>query len=160
METNAQTDAGFLDRALVLARQGAAAGEVPIGAVVVLDGLVIGEGYNRPISSSDPSAHAEIIALRDAARRQGNYRLTGAALYVTLEPCLMCVGAMVHARIARLIYGASDPKVGAAGLAAALAQERALNHRFETTAGVRGRECQDLLQGYFRSRRDDTDDRR
>src|SRR5271154_6698543 len=118
----------FMREALALAGEAAGAGEVPVGAVVVRDGLVIGRGFNRPISSNDPSAHAEIVALREAATAEGNYRLPGCELYVTLEPCAMCVGAMVHARIARVVFGAHDPKTGACGSIADLPALAAFNH--------------------------------
>jgi tRNA(adenine34) deaminase len=125
-----------------------------MGAVVVVDGKVVGQGFNQPLGAQDPTAHAEIIALRQACRQRGNYRLPGATVYATLEPCLMCVGAMVHARIARLVYGAADPKVGAVRLAAELADRHALNHRFAVTGGVLGEEAGDLLREYFKTRRD------
>ena len=139
--------------ALSYARRAEARGEVPVGAVVVHRGRVVGRGTNRPIASRDPTAHAEVTALRNAARRLGNYRLTGVTLYVVVEPCLMCVGAMLHARIARLVYGAPDPKVGAVGLVGRLADRHALNHRFEVTAGVREEECRRILRHYFRRKR-------
>lgn len=120
---------------------------------MVLDGSVIGRSHNRPIAACDPTAHAEIGALRRAARRMSNYRLTGATLYVTLEPCLMCVGAIIHARIERLVFGAGDPKVGAITLAGQLAGSHALNHRFEVIRGVMADSCRDLLQDYFRGKR-------
>ncbi|MCZ6747213.1 MAG: tRNA adenosine(34) deaminase TadA [Acidobacteria bacterium] len=147
-------DQDMMAQALALARQGAEAGEVPMGAVVVVRGEVIGQGFNKPLGAQDPTAHAEIVALRQACRQAGNYRLPGATVYVTLEPCLMCVGAMVHARISRLVYGAADPKVGAVRLAAELADRRALNHRFAVTGGVLGDEAGALLQDYFKIRRD------
>jgi tRNA(adenine34) deaminase len=138
--------------ALEEARLAAATGEVPVGAVVVLDGRVIGAGHNQPIAAADPSAHAEILALREAAQLIGNYRLTGAVLYVTVEPCLMCVGAIVHARIARVVYGAHDPKGGALH---SILDPRTLplNHRFETLGGVLAEECGALVQEFFRARR-------
>jgi len=141
-----------MGRALRLARAAAARGEVPIGAVVVRDGRAVGSGSNAPIRSVDPTAHAEITALRRAARALGNYRLTGATLYVTLEPCLMCLGAMVHARIGRLVFGARDPKVGATAL---LTRRRfaGLNHRLAITRGVRPEEAVALLEAFFRRRR-------
>jgi len=125
-----------------------------MGALVVVDDKVIGQGFNQPMASQDPTAHAEIVALRQACRQAGNYRLPGATVYVTLEPCLMCVGAMVHARIARLVYGASDAKVGAVGLAAELADRHALNHRFQVTGGVMGDEAGAMLRDYFKTRRE------
>ena len=140
-------------QALALAERAAGEGEVPIGAVVVLDDEAIGEGWNRPIGSHDPTAHAEVVALRDAARRLGNYRLTGATLYVTLEPCLMCAGAMVHARVSRLVFGASDPKRGAAHGDCAALRLPGLNHRIEVEGGVLEAECGTRLQEFFRARR-------
>jgi len=129
------------------------AGEVPIGAVVALGGEVIGRGFNQPITSADPTAHAEIVAIRDAARRAGNYRLTGATLCVTIEPCLMCVGAIVHARIATVVYGADDPKGGAVRTLLD-PNTLPLNHRFEVVPGVLADDCRALLQEFFRSRRE------
>lgn len=139
--------------ALELGREGRRRGEVPVGAIVVLDGAVIGEGFNQPIGTNDPTAHAEIVALRDAARRIGNYRLTGASLYVTIEPCQMCVGAMVHARIARVIYGAAEPKAGAIDSAMRAHEHPSLNHRLEAIGGVLDAECRELIQEFFRNRR-------
>jgi len=129
------------------------AGEVPIGAVVSLDGAIVGRGFNQPIRASDPTAHAEIVALRDAALRAGNYRLTGASLYVTIEPCLMCVGALVHARIATLVYGAAEPKSGAVVSTARAGELPGLNHRFEVVPGVLEDECRAMVQAFFRDRR-------
>lgn len=139
--------------ALALAERAAEAGEVPIGAVVVLGDEAVGEGWNRPIGSHDPTAHAEVVALRDAARRLGNYRLGGATLYVTLEPCLMCAGAMVQARVKRLVFGASDPKRGAAHGDCAALQLPGLNHRIEVAGGVLEAECGARLQAFFHARR-------
>lgn len=139
--------------ALELARQAEAAGEVPVGAVIKHDGRVIATGWNQPVSRCDPTAHAEIEALRGAARALGNYRLAGCTLYVTLEPCPMCAGAIVHGRIARLVYGAADPRAGAAGTVFDLVRSPKLNHRAEVTAGVLGDESQELLQEFFRRRR-------
>lgn len=138
--------------ALALARRARDAGEVPVGAVVVLDGAVIGSGFNQPIGAADPTAHAEVVALRAAARAAGNYRLPGAALYATVEPCLMCVGALVHARVATVVYAAADPKGGAVR---SLLDPSALplNHRFEAVEGVLAEESRALLQEFFRSRR-------
>jgi tRNA(adenine34) deaminase len=145
---------GYMRRALELASQGEKTGEVPVGAVVVLNGEIIGEGYNRPITTSDPTAHAEIVAMRDASSRLGNYRLTDADLYVTLEPCPMCAGAIVHARIRRVIYGASDPKGGAAGsVFDLLPSDDRFNHRVEITDGVMADECSHQLSQFFRRRR-------
>lgn len=139
--------------ALGLAGQAAEAGEVPVGAVVVVDGEVVGRGFNRPITSNDPTAHAEIVALRDAAQRLGNYRLTGATLYVTVEPCLMCVGALVHARIGTLVYGAPEPKAGAVESTQRAHEHAALNHRMTVVSGVLASECRELMQEFFRERR-------
>ena len=146
-------DEDLMRAALELGREGRRRGEVPVGAIVVLDGAVIGEGFNQPIGTNDPTAHAEIVALRDAARRIGNYRLTGASLYVTIEPCQMCVGAMVHARIARVIYGAAEPKAGAIDSAMRAHEHPSLNHRLEATGGVLDAECRELIQEFFRDRR-------
>ncbi len=129
------------------------AGEVPVGAVVVLDGEVVGTGHNQPIGSHDPTAHAEIVALRDAARRLGNYRLTGATLYVTVEPCMMCVGAMVHARVGTLVYGAAEPKAGAVASTQRAHEHPALNHRLEVVGGVLEEDCRAVMQEFFKSRR-------
>jgi tRNA(adenine34) deaminase len=129
------------------------AGEVPIGALVSLGGEIIGRGFNQPISSGDPTAHAEIVAIRDAAKRIGNYRLTGATLCVTIEPCLMCVGAMVHARIGTLVYGAAEPKSGAVTSTVRGGELPGHNHRFEVVGGVREAECRGLLQAFFNARR-------
>ena len=148
-----EQDVRFMRAALAMAQQAEAAGEVPVGAVVVRDGELIGRGYNAPISGHDPSAHAEIAALRDAARHVGNYRLTGCELYVTLEPCVMCVGAMFHARIARVIYGARDPKTGAAGSVFNLFTETRLNHHARIEGGVLAEECGKLLSDFFAKRR-------
>ena len=128
-------------------------GEVPVGAVVVRDGVVIGEGFNQPIGTSDPTAHAEIVALREAGRRTNNYRLTGASLYVTIEPCQMCVGAMVHARIARLVYGTREPRAGAIESATRAHEHPWLNHRMEAVGGVREEECREVIQAFFKARR-------
>jgi len=148
-----EQDVRFMREALALAQQAEAAGEVPVGAVVVKDGEIIGRGFNAPISGHDPSAHAEIAALRDAARHMGNYRLTGCELYVTLEPCVMCVGAMFHARIARVIYGARDPKTGAAGSVFNLFTETRLNHHARIEGGVLAEECGKVLSDFFALRR-------
>ena len=146
-------DAAFMREALALARAAAAAGEVPVGAVVVSEGEVVGRGCNAPISNHDPSAHAEMLALRAAAKTLANYRLPGCVLYVTLEPCAMCVGAMLHARIARLVYGAADPKTGACGSVIDLFAEPRLNHHASLTAGVMAEECAALLREFFAARR-------
>jgi tRNA(adenine34) deaminase len=139
--------------ALELAAQAEACGEVPVGAVVVKDGGIVGRGYNHPISGHDPTAHAEIVAMRDAAQRLQNYRLGGCELYVTLEPCAMCAGAMLHARIARVIYGAADPKTGACGSVLDVFAETRLNHHAEVTAGVLATDAGALLQRFFLARR-------
>jgi tRNA(adenine34) deaminase len=143
----------FMRAALEQARLALAAGEVPIGAVVVVNGEIVGRGYNQPISSVDPTAHAEIIALRDAARAVGNYRLTDALVYVTLEPCLMCVGALVHARAGHVVYGAAEPKTGALVSTVRAVETPGLNHRFTFEDGVFADECRELVQAFFRSRR-------
>src|SRR6188474_408062 len=129
------------------------AGEVPIGALVALDGAIVGRGFNQPISSGDPTAHAEIVAIRAAATRVGNYRLTGATLCVTIEPCLMCVGALVHARIGTLVYGAAEPKSGAVVSTVRGGELPGHNHRFEVVSGVREEECRALIQRFFKERR-------
>ena len=143
----------FMRLALDCASQAADAGEVPIGAVVVLDGRVVGEGYNQPIRSSDPTAHAEIVAMRSAARHLSNYRLPGTTLYCTLEPCIMCAGAIVHARIARVVFGARDPKAGASGSIYNVLADSRLNHQPEVVEGVREAECRRLLQEFFEWKR-------
>jgi len=139
--------------AIVEADQALARGEVPVGAVVVLDGVVVGRGSNQPIHGVDPTAHAEIVALRAAAKTVGNYRLTGATLFVTVEPCVMCAGAIVHARIGRLVYGAPEPKAGAVRSAMQLLDEPSLNHRVEVTGGVLEADCRKLIQAFFAERR-------
>lgn len=147
------TDTDYMRLALDLARQAAQSGEVPVGAIVVRDGEIIGRGCNSPISRHDPSAHAEMLALRDAAQRVGNYRLVGCELFVTLEPCVMCVGALFHARIARVVYGASDPKTGAAGSVLNLFEETRLNHHAAIAGGVLAAECGQVLSEFFAARR-------
>jgi tRNA(adenine34) deaminase len=148
------TDHGrFMASALGLAREAALAGEVPVGAVVVVNGEVVGRGFNRPISTHDPTAHAEVVALRDAAARLGNYRLTGATLYVTVEPCLMCVGAIVHARVGTLVYGAPEPKAGAVDSTQRAHEHGALNHRVTIVSGVCAAESKALMQQFFAARR-------
>lgn len=148
-----ENDSFFMARALELAREAERAGEVPVGAVIVKEGAIVGEGWNRPISTNDPTAHAEIVALRDAARNLSTYRLLDTTLYVTLEPCAMCAGAMVHARVKRLVYAATDPRAGAAGSVFNIAQHSALNHRLECDGGVMAEECGALLRGFFVARR-------
>lgn len=149
-------DAAFMAAALELARAAGAAGEVPVGAVVVVDGEIVGRGWNQPIGRHDPTAHAEVMALRDAAQRLANYRLPGATLYVTLEPCAMCVGAIMHARIARVVFGARDPKTGAAGSVVDLFAEERLNHHADVVGGVMADECGGLLSSFFAARRGKT----
>ena len=146
-------DEHFMREAQREAREALAAGEVPVGAVVVLDGRLVGAGFNQPIGRADPTAHAEIVALRVAAREVGNYRLTRATLYVTVEPCVMCVGAIVHARIGTLVYGASEPKAGAVRSAMRALDHPAINHRVEVIEGVLDEECGQIMQDFFRDRR-------
>lgn len=148
-----ELDAAMMREALQLAARAAVQGEVPVGAVVVKDGRIVGRGYNAPILSSDPTAHAEIAALREAARTLENYRLGGCTLYVTLEPCAMCAGAVLHARIARLVYGAADPKTGACGSVVDLFAETRLNHHAEVTGGVLAAEAGEQLSAFFSARR-------
>ncbi len=147
------TDIDFMQLALDLAKQAAALGEVPVGAIVVKDNVVIGRGGNSPIALHDPTAHAEIMAMREAAAYLGNYRLVDCTLYVTLEPCAMCSGAMQHARIAKLVYGASDPKTGACGSVVNLMAEPKLNHHTEVIGGILAVECGAVLSDFFRQRR-------
>jgi tRNA(adenine34) deaminase len=147
------SDEDFMQQALVLARHAAEAGEVPVGAVLVRDGRVIGRGFNRPISTADPTAHAEIVALREGAAAEGNYRLAGCDLFVTLEPCAMCVGAMVHARVARVVFGARDPKTGACGSIVDLPSIAHWNHHGVFTGGVLAEESSALLKSFFAGRR-------
>lgn len=147
------SDHDWMGRALDLAERAAAAGEVPVGAVVVRGGVELGAGWNRPVGACDPCAHAEIEALRAGARAAGNYRLPGAELFVTLEPCAMCAGAIVHARIARVVYAAADPRAGAFGSALDLRTVPGLNHRPECTGGVRADEASERLLAFFRERR-------
>ncbi len=142
-------------RALELAAQAASVGEVPVGAIVVLDGREVGAGFNAPITGCDPTAHAEIRALRDAAARVGNYRLSGATLYVTLEPCTMCVGAIVHSRVSRLVYGATEPKAGAVESARRTLEEPHLNWKVEALAGVLQQRCSGIISEFFSARRDE-----
>ncbi len=146
-------DSGFMGLALDLAREAGAAGEVPVGALIVLDGEVVGRGCNQPIGRHDPTAHAEVMALRDAAARLGNYRLPGATLYVTLEPCAMCAGAIMQARIGRVVFGAHDPKTGAAGSVIDLFAESRLNHHASVFGGVLAGPSGRLLSGFFAARR-------
>ena len=144
----------LMDAALEQARRAGDAGEVPIGAVVAIGGEIVGRGFNQPITARDPTSHAEIVAIRDAARQVGNYRLSGATLCVTIEPCLMCVGALVHARIGTLVYGAAEPKSGAALSTVRGGELPGLNHRFAVVSGIREDQCRDLVQAFFKERRE------
>jgi len=146
-------DAAWMALALEQAALAAAAGEVPVGALVIKDGEVLGRGHNRNLLDDDPTAHAEIVALRQAAARLGNHRLTGCTMVATIEPCAMCAGALIHARIARLVYGAGDPKAGAAGSVLQVINHPGLNHRMEVTAGVLAEKCSAVLQDFFRQKR-------
>jgi tRNA(adenine34) deaminase len=148
-----QTDIYWLQQAIKLAKRAQKAGEVPVGAVVVLNNKIIGRGYNKPITKTDPTAHAEIVALRAAAKKVGNYRLVNAALYVTLEPCAMCLGAMIQARIKHLVFGAYDPKAGAVNSVFKLLDQNKLNHKIHYTGGLLAAECGKLLTDFFRARR-------
>jgi len=153
MKTQIELDKQYMRRALELAKQGEALGEVPVGAVIVKDDQIIGEGFNQPISSHDPTAHAEVVALRGAASRIENYRLTGCTLYVTIEPCTMCAGSLIHARIKRLVFGATEPKSGVVG-----SNDNALllphfNHTIETVSGVLADDCSAIMSNFFASRR-------
>ncbi len=147
------SDEFFMACALAEARQAYAVAEVPVGAVVVLDNQIIGRGYNQPIGRRDPTAHAEISALREAAQRSGNYRLVDATLYVTIEPCVMCAGALLNARVKRLVYGATEERFGAVDSLLQLCTHSSLNHRMEVTAGILADECRALLQRFFKQRR-------
>lgn len=146
-------DEVWMDRALALAATAESAGEVPVGAVLVRGGELLGQGHNQPIGSRDPTAHAEIVALREAARRAGNYRLVDTTLYVTLEPCVMCAGALVHARVARVVYGAADPRAGAGGSVFQILDSAFLNHRVQILGGIREAQCASLLRRFFEARR-------
>ena len=148
-----ELDRQFMQQALDQAKLAAAAGEVPVGAVLVRDGQVISTGFNQPISHSDPSAHAEMMALRAAAQSESNYRLPGTTLYVTLEPCTMCAGAMLHARVERVVFGATDPKTGAAGSVLNIFSEKQINHQTQVDGGIMGEECGQLLRDFFKERR-------
>jgi tRNA(Arg) A34 adenosine deaminase TadA len=152
-------DERFMDEALDEARRGAAAGEVPVGAVVVMGGAVVGRAHNAPIRLADPTAHAEVLALRMAAEKVGNYRLTGATLYATIEPCTMCCGAALHARVARVVYGARDPKAGAAESVYRLLDDARLNHRAAVTGGVLADEASRVLSEFFETKRHQERDR-
>jgi tRNA(adenine34) deaminase len=148
-----ELDAKWMREALALAQKAEAEGEVPVGAVIVKHGEIIGRGWNHPISAHDPTAHAEIVAMRAAAQAVENYRLTDTTLYVTLEPCPMCAGAMVHARVGRLVFGATDPRAGAAGTVFNLTQAEPLNHRLVVTGGVLADACGEILKRFFAQRR-------
>ena len=147
------SDEQFMRRALQLAEQAATVGEVPVGALVVANGEVIGEGYNQPISSCDPTGHAEIIAMRNAATALGNYRLSGCDLYVTIEPCTMCVGAMIHGRIGRIVFGAAEPRAGALESQLKLMDRSHFNHSIEWQGGVLAQECGAIISDFFRAKR-------
>lgn len=153
MNVASARDLAYMQHALELAKRAESEGEVPVGALVVLDGEIIGEGWNQPIGSHDPTAHAEIVALRAAAAHLGNYRLTGASLYVTLEPCPMCAGAMVQARVARVVYGATDPLAGSAGTVYNLLNAATLNHRADVLGGVLAEQSSLQLKAFFQTRR-------
>ena len=152
-DSKAATDADFMQAALELAQQAQDCGEVPVGAVVVQNGVIIGRGHNRPISAADPTAHAEIMAMRAAGMHLGNYRLLDCTLYVTLEPCVMCIGAIFHARIQRLVYAATDPKTGVCGSIIDLPAETRLNHHLQVEAGMMAMEASTLLKQFFAQRR-------
>ena len=147
------TDEDWMGQALVFAQAAAGRGEVPVGAIVVCDGTIVGRGGNSPIAGNDPTAHAEIVALREAGAALGNYRLPGCALYATLEPCAMCAGAILHARLARLVYGARDPKTGACGSVIDVTGEPRLNHHTQVTGGIAADDCATLLTRFFGTRR-------
>jgi tRNA(adenine34) deaminase len=149
----ADFDVQYMEMALAEARNADRVGEVPIGAVIVVEGTVVARAFNQPISTNDPTAHAEMVALREAARVVGNYRLSAATMYCTLEPCMMCAGAMIHARLARLVFGALDPKAGSAGSIYNVLSDPRLNHRVEVVPGVRQAECSALLRDFFSRRR-------
>ncbi len=151
--SQAELDQQFMQQAIEQAKLATLAGEVPVGAVVVRDGKVISSAFNKPISTHDPSAHAEMLALRAAAQSEENYRLPGATLYVTLEPCVMCSGAMLHARVDRVVYGAADPKTGAAGSVLDVFSSKQINHQTSVEGGVMGEECGQLLRNFFKERR-------
>lgn len=151
------SDDDFMREALALAQQAETCGEVPVGAVVAKDGVIVGRGWNQPIAAHDPTAHAEVVAMRDAARKIGNYRLVGCELYVTLEPCVMCAGAIMHARVGRVVYGAADSKTGACGSVVDLFANANLNHHAVVVPGVLAEECSMRLRRFFRQRRLDQD---
>ena len=147
------SDEHYMEMALAEARNAAAAGEVPVGAVILVDGVIVARAFNKPVSTNDPTAHAEMLALREASQKAGNYRLSSATVYCTIEPCMMCAGAMIHARIARLVFGALDPKAGSAGSIYNVLSDPRLNHRVEVVFGIRQTECSALLQNFFSQRR-------
>jgi tRNA(adenine34) deaminase len=149
----AELDRQYMQQAIEQAMLAASAGEVPVGAVLVRNGKVISKGFNQPISNSDPSAHAEMLALRGAAQSEANYRLPGTTLYVTLEPCTMCAGAMLHARVDRVVFGASDPKTGAAGSVLNVFSEKQINHQTQVEGGIMSEECGQILRQFFKERR-------
>ena len=151
--SQAELDRQFMQQAIEQAKLAALAGEVPVGAVVVRDGKVISHAFNKPISNHDPSAHAEMLALRQAAQAEQNYRLPGTTLYVTLEPCTMCAGAMLHARVDRIVYGAPDPKTGAAGSVVDVFASKQINHQTSVNGGIMAEECGQLLKTFFKERR-------
>ncbi len=153
VNTRPRDDVVWMELALEQARLAAEAGEVPVGALVIKDGEMVGRGHNRNLLDHDPTAHAEIVALRQAAERLGNHRLGGCTVYATIEPCAMCAGALIHARVSRLVYGASDPKAGAAGSILKVLNHPGLNHQMEVTAGVLAQECSEILQAFFRQKR-------
>jgi tRNA(adenine34) deaminase len=152
-DTRVGEDAAWMVLALEQARMAAEAGEVPVGALVIKDGEIVGKGHNRNLLDNDPTAHAEIIALRQAAARLGNHRLSGCVMVATIEPCAMCAGALIHARISRLVYGATDPKAGAAGSVLQVLNHSSLNHQIEVTSGVLSGQCSEILQEFFRHKR-------
>ena len=151
--TQAELDRQFMQQAIEQAKLAAIAGEVPVGAILVRDGQIISRAFNKPISNHDPSAHAEMLALREAALSEENYRLPGTTLYVTLEPCAMCSGAMLHARVDRIVYGATDPKTGAAGSVLDIFSSKQINHQTHVQGGVMGDECGQILRDFFKERR-------
>jgi tRNA(adenine34) deaminase len=151
--THPEDDTAWMQIALEQARKAAEAGEVPVGALVIKDGKIVGQGHNRNLLEGDPTAHAEIVALRQAAAQLGNHRLGGCTVYATIEPCSMCAGALIHARVSRLVYGASDPKAGAAGSVLQVLNHPGLNHKMEITSGVLAGKCAELLQDFFRRKR-------
>lgn len=160
IEIDRSNDEKYMRRAIELAQQGEAVGEVPVGAVIVCNDEVVGEGFNQPITSHDPTAHAEVVALRDAAKSIQNYRVIDSTLYVTLEPCTMCVGALIHARISRLVFGTTEPKAGAVVSQSQLLDASYFNHRIEMQGGVLAEECQHQLSDFFRRRREELKQRK